>query len=188
MKKVLFSFLIVICVVVQSCQRKASETAADSTGSGNVSSDSSISPNPSMNYNPDYHTPPSNRVADAIAWTTATLNNRDSAGFWNSFTWENRDSVGYSELFRETRTLWDSTQGAYVDVSVVSTNVFSHTVHDTRDVALFAHALVNMRITGAKRVLCDSLTAILRVENGKWLMGSYSFDDPNKPFRVSSEP
>ena len=142
---------------------------------------------PATPYNRDYKTPPSNRAADAIAWTTVALNNRDSAGFWNSFTWENRDRDSYPELYLETQTLWDSTKGSRVEVNVISTNVFSRPVHDSMHVALFANAMINMRISGAKNMRLDSLTAILRVENGKWLLGSFSFDDPNKPFRVPKE-
>lgn len=184
MNKILLSILLVSVVAVQSCQKKASDDTADTTARDSPSSAMNNSPIPTGHYIPNYTTPPSNRVADAIAWTAQTLNNRDSAGFWSSFTWENRDSMGYTELYLETRTLWDSTKGSHVDVKVLSTNVFTHSVHETKDLALFAHAVINMRITGAKTKQFDTMSAILRVENGKWLLGSFSQSDPNKPFQV----
>jgi hypothetical protein len=181
MNKLLLAVLLIAAVSVLSCQKKTSDNTppADTTARDSVSADAT------PNYSADYKAPPTNRIADAIAWTAATLNNRDSAGFWNSLTWEDRDPIEYGELYLESQVLWDSTKGSHVDVTVRSTNVFSHSVHETKDFALFAHAIIDMRISGAKNIRCDSLTAILRVDNGKWVLGSFSQTDRNKPFQIS---
>ena len=175
MIKLHFAILILLCASLLSCQKKENEAATDSALPD--------TPNEAANYNVNYKSPPVNHINDAIVWTTIALNNRDSAGYWNSFTWEARDWAGYQAPFIETQTLWDSTKGSKVDVTVLSTETFSHTVHNDADTALFAHAIINMKISGAKNLEIDSMTAILRVDNGKWMVGSFSYDDPNRPFK-----
>jgi hypothetical protein len=163
MNKVLVSILLGVLVV--SCQRKAEAPLAASA--------------------PDYKTPPSNTVTDAINATTAALNNRDSAAYWNSLTWEDRDSSPkWYETRKVAQTMWDSSAGSHIDVRIVKIFPFTHTVHRPEDSALFAHAIIRMTISGQKQIYIDSMRSILRVDNGKWLLGSYSVEDMTKPFQV----
>jgi hypothetical protein len=174
MNKLIVPILSILLAGIASCQKKVSEVAEDS-----IASDM---PNSSVI---DYKAPPSNTIVDAIAKSTSALNNRDSAAFWNSLTWENRDSVQSQASVRVTETLWDSMRGSHVDISVLRTRQFLQHVHRLEDTALFAQATIIMKITGSKQTRLDTLTAILRVDNGKWVLGSYSLDEMKMPFQVA---
>jgi hypothetical protein len=130
----------------------------------------------------DYTAPPTNTVEDAIGTTTAALNARDSAAFWNSLVWEDQSNSSYRSAAQAAQRCWDSLKGSHCDIRILHSYQFRKHVHIVDDTALFANTLIDVNVTGAKTGHCDSLMAILRVDNGKWVVGSFSLDTLSEMF------
>ena len=132
---------------------------------------------------PDYLAAPTNAVADAIQATTSALNARDSVAFWHSISWQGRSQSSNDTLMqRASRRLWDSSAGSHLDVRLLHSEEYAQLGEAPETQGTFAHAVISITTSGKKQAYYDSLTALLRVENGKWVLSTYSQKHSNIPF------
>lgn len=127
---------------------------------------------------------PSNTTADALAQLTKAMNDRDSATFWNTLTYESQPT---EVAHAESQVLWDSSATKHIAIRELGAPItFRRTVHRPQDTALFAHSTIEVTLTGHDiRGLdnrTDTMTALLRVDNGRWHVGGLSLYTANKPF------
>ncbi len=126
-----------------------------------------------------YKAPPTNTIFEALKLLETALNVKDSALYWNSFTWENREWPSEIAL---TKEMWYSLTDSKVSIKILYSTTFNHAVHNDNEYALFAHSMIKLEVSGEKSKTYGPLMAVLRVDNGKWVVGSLI--EHGAPFRI----